>query len=361
MYFLKLLLLVSFISFQASGEEINPTVLDDELIKLESSVRAKPIKRVPPKYPKGAARRGKEGWVVLSLGITEEGEVENVEVIDRSGDFEFTRSARRAVKQWKYSPAMQNGEKTYSCTNSVRLDFKLSKGGATDEFIEQYSLVSTLLKQGPSKLLSEEIKNLGIVAGSQYEQSRVHYLKAFYYQVTEQPRKRMVQLKRLAGYKNNSLNEAQKQQVLSSLFVLQTSFNLYADAIETYTKLKKKYPNGHNMLQLTDYKKAIDSLIDGDEYIDIKGEIRKNGTLYRYSLARRSFSLSHLTGSLKEIEVRCGYQYSKYTAKANQVWDIPKSWGACDVFVRGDAGSTFIISEHPETVKKPEELTTSLR
>jgi len=89
---------------------------------------ATPIVRIEPKYPIQAARDGKEGWVKLSFTINELGGVEDVKVIEAKPKRVFDKSARRALKKWKYKPKVEDGKPIRRPGLTVQLDFKMDKG-----------------------------------------------------------------------------------------------------------------------------------------------------------------------------------------------------------------------------------------
>jgi protein TonB len=69
---------------------------------------AKLIRKVTPVYPGIALRARVSGEVAMEVNIDEEGNVSAVNVI--RGHALLTEEAVRAVRQWKYSPTLLNGE-----------------------------------------------------------------------------------------------------------------------------------------------------------------------------------------------------------------------------------------------------------
>lgn len=69
---------------------------------------SKLIFQVPPRYPILAHKLHVSGTVILEALIDEEGVVSRVEIVE--GHPLLRDSAAEAVKQWKYSPTIQNGE-----------------------------------------------------------------------------------------------------------------------------------------------------------------------------------------------------------------------------------------------------------
>jgi protein TonB len=63
---------------------------------------------VKPDYPDSWKREGLQGTVHLHLTIAKDGSVRDIKLVD--GDSRLTKSAEKAVKQWRYKPALRNGE-----------------------------------------------------------------------------------------------------------------------------------------------------------------------------------------------------------------------------------------------------------
>ncbi len=66
------------------------------------------MRRVEPQYPTLARLARVSGQVVLQVHIDEEGNVDSVDVV--SGNQLLIDAAVMAVRQWKYSPTLLNGE-----------------------------------------------------------------------------------------------------------------------------------------------------------------------------------------------------------------------------------------------------------
>ncbi len=71
-------------------------------------LESKLVKRVIPEYPELAKRARASGKVVLQVCLDEEGSVYEVKVL--SGHPLLQDAAVAAVRQWKYSPTLLNGE-----------------------------------------------------------------------------------------------------------------------------------------------------------------------------------------------------------------------------------------------------------
>ena len=104
--------------------------------KKESAKKSKPttfiaanskpyfLKNPKPLYPNVARKRGMQGIVLLSVGITEEGNVESINILQTSGFKILDRSAVNSVQQWRFIPAKQ-GEKNISSELEIPIRFTL--------------------------------------------------------------------------------------------------------------------------------------------------------------------------------------------------------------------------------------------
>ncbi len=78
----------------------------------------------PPRYPRRALREGIEGTVRLTVSIDAMGNVVDVQIAQGSGSAELDRAAQDAVREWRYQPAIHDGQPVAS-TLEIPVDFKL--------------------------------------------------------------------------------------------------------------------------------------------------------------------------------------------------------------------------------------------
>lgn len=58
-----------------------------------------------PDYPRGAERRGVEGYAVVQYTVTPDGAVENPTVVEAQPEGVFDRAVLSAIEGWSYAPA----------------------------------------------------------------------------------------------------------------------------------------------------------------------------------------------------------------------------------------------------------------
>lgn len=69
-----------------------------------------PIVKVAPQYPRRAAQKGIEGYVVVEFTVSKLGTVTNPKVIEAAPPNIFNRAAISAAKKFKYKPKVENGK-----------------------------------------------------------------------------------------------------------------------------------------------------------------------------------------------------------------------------------------------------------
>ena len=83
------------------------------------------ISKIQPVYPELARRAGVEGIVSVRVWVDQEGKVREVRILKSSGsDVGFEEAAVAAVKQWTFSPAIQNG-RAVAVWTGIRITFKV--------------------------------------------------------------------------------------------------------------------------------------------------------------------------------------------------------------------------------------------
>jgi protein TonB len=75
-----------------------------------------------PEYPEEARAKGLEGQVILKIVISETGEVTRIEVLRREEP--FVAAAIAAIRPWRYSPALVDGNAT-AVFRIVKVPFRL--------------------------------------------------------------------------------------------------------------------------------------------------------------------------------------------------------------------------------------------
>lgn len=84
-----------------------------------------PRVQVAPLYPTKAKRDGLEGYVTLTFDVDATGSPYNVKVVEANPRGVFDKSARKALRKWKYNPLVKDGKATEVFNQRVTLEFQL--------------------------------------------------------------------------------------------------------------------------------------------------------------------------------------------------------------------------------------------
>jgi TonB family protein len=84
-----------------------------------------PMFRIPPEYPRRAAHRSREGYVDVVFSVNEAGRTVDVEVL-HSTDRMFNDSAIASVEEWRYWPALVNGEPWFNRGVQTRIEYQMA-------------------------------------------------------------------------------------------------------------------------------------------------------------------------------------------------------------------------------------------
>ncbi len=88
------------------------------------SREARLTRQVPPAFPPEAARKRQSGWVEVRISVGPQGNVTGADVVRAQPSRVFDRAALAAVRQWRFDPALRNGQPIAS-QRTQRIEFKL--------------------------------------------------------------------------------------------------------------------------------------------------------------------------------------------------------------------------------------------
>lgn len=87
-----------------------PTTEPDEVDEADPGyVDAAPVSRRQPRYPRDAGMTATEGVVIIRFDVTETGSTDRIEILAEAPTGLFGESVERAVRDWEYTPAAQDG------------------------------------------------------------------------------------------------------------------------------------------------------------------------------------------------------------------------------------------------------------
>lgn len=118
------------IAAEAKASQTNP----EDSAEAERATPAAPeittpeiVRRTAPRYPKRALNRDQEGWVEVAFKVDAQGDPIEITVVNSEPPDIFDSAATRAVKRWKFKPAVEvaSGRAVTSALLSTTLQFQL--------------------------------------------------------------------------------------------------------------------------------------------------------------------------------------------------------------------------------------------
>ena len=324
----------------------------DEVERISAFTPAKPLKRVDPKYPSQAIRKGREGWVRLSYVIDEEGRVKDPVVEDFFGSPSFKRSALSAVKKWQYNPAIKDGEPTQQCHQAVQMDFAISgKSGATRKFIKAYKVADEHFNAGDVDAADEALKELlAWDTLNRYENTWLLNLESHIASKQGDVEREAQSLTRLLAsngskrFNNMVFDEDYVAYALQRKIILDAQRGYYAEALKSYTTLQDMEAQETRIGEIAPLISQIEESIASEQNLTVPVTIGSDGNWF-HTLVRSKFAFGNIQGELDTVEVRCDTHREKFTVAEAHVWQIPNSWGQCQVMVKGDSETKFDLIE----------------
>ena len=369
---------------KVSTESQPSQVLSTEITQI---IDAKAKMRVPPKFPMSEAKKGIDGWVRLNFIIEPDGSTSNVVVLESTGRKNFEREAIKALKQWQYEPAIENGKPIQQCKNSVQLDFKMvrKQEGVSRRFRGLYSKLNKAFNEGnrddieefTTRLEGYELKTLLesfykyqlMTRYAKYHQDKskeLEYLNktiqfsgvgGFFDHKRATPSDTVdsVGVKVKPGMSTEEAISASTQQhyqfldkalfpILHDKLLLELDFGRVGDALETVEKLLLVSSAKPNWPAYQQQKQSLIDFIASDAPIISQGYIGKRD-FWQHALIRNKFQLADVSGELHKLDIRCRNKRHVYTVNDQSVWQVPSSWQDCSVLVYGDNKARFKLVE----------------
>ena len=337
-------------------EKALATAKKDEVKRITAFTPAVTIDRVNPRYPKMAARRGREGWVRVSYVIDEQGNVKDPVIDDYFGSSAFKRSALSAVEQWKFEPAMKDGKPTQQCHQLVQMDFKMGgQTGARRKFIIAYKEADEIFRSGDIEAADQAVEALHAWDSlNRYENTWLLSLDAQIANALKDEKREAKSLSRVLssnGSKQHNdmvFSEDYIANVYQRMIVLDAQRGQYADALASFESLKNMEEQQARVDEIMPVVSQIKEHIASDQHLQLTAELNQRGAWF-HTLVRNKFAFNNIQGDLDTVEVRCETHREKFSVAEDHIWSIPESWGQCRVLVKGDDTATFDLIEVAES------------
>ncbi|MDB0050908.1 energy transducer TonB [Pseudomonadales bacterium] len=322
-------------------------------IKVETYSRPKPIKKIPPRYPRKAQRHGQEGWAVVHYMVDAQGSTYDWELTEYSGDKSFGKAALEAIKKYKYEPAQFEGRAIDAGTAS-KITFALADSGigAQRRFLLRYNQfmrsLRNLKEEPEAKPPMEEafaaLEELG--ASNLYEDAYINIARAAYYGYHKNRGLRFRALNRAVGHESVSSYIPQINRVAlhSEIFWLEVEANFLRDALDTWEILAeaKLAPEMRREMELAVGK--IMKTAQSDQTVSLQGRINDTNN-FSHRLLKQSFDIVDVKGELAELKLYCDKGFAGFRFQPDLRYSVEDGFQDCSLTVIGNPGTIFTLVE----------------
>lgn len=322
-------------------------------------IPAKQIERTSPRYPQFERRQRKQAWVRITYCIDESGATRNVSVLDSVGNAKFDNAAIETVNQWKFEPALIDGQPSWQCRNQTGISFELkgANTGASKGFVKYYRRIGRLIDENrledANKLFWQvyESHNLSLYELSKLWEQRVRYesISGNMYMLNKA-------IHRATALKGKWIEKKSYIHLLELRVQVELEIGQYYSAMRAFRELVKVSGKGSaEVLALKPTIKKIRDAIKGDQILTINAEVKTKdecnvcNNSWAFTPVRNDFSFASIAGTLDSIEMRCNHRLFESAVSGRVDWHIPDDWGTCHVQVYGKPGTTFDVLMRPSS------------
>jgi hypothetical protein len=287
-----------------------------------------------------------EGFVELQYTIKADGSVANdVDILRLVGPQFFADVAKRTVRDWRYEPAMANGQPV-SVTHQLRVFYGTSGvTGARRSVVTGYNGAVELIKDRKMEEADGKLTEMWRLPDLNfYERGMLLYLRA------------MIAMQRgdcLSARRESDLALAFGDANLSrttheSLFRIKIDASLcFGDVVaatKTLAVFRKVFGIDTTDPVVTRVESLKKKLGELPSYaMDLKIPAAEEADGFGFYLYRRDFAFTKISGALFGFTAICRERQIDSPITDTAEWHIPNGWSDCAVWVRGRPGTTFQV------------------
>lgn len=346
----------------ASGDE-HPKDAEEMATAVADSARifvpAKRIDASPPSYPRHMLKLGHEAWIHITYCVDESGTPQNVSVADSVGDKDFVLEAVTTVNNWRFEPALIDGEPSWQSRNHQIVLFAISNRdkGADRGFIRQYKKIAQFMQDGKLEAADSDFQELfDDETLSLYEIAKLWALRANYEFHRGDHNLAHIALHRATVSKGQWIEKESYLKLLAMRVYAELQLGQYGGAIQAYEALENEAgEESEFVFALGEVMSNLHDNLSGESALKSSAEVRRKGECYMcddsyvFDLVRRDITVSDVEGELSSIEMRCDHKHLKSEISELVEWHIPEAWGDCTVHVYGKPGTRFNLFHLPAT------------
>jgi hypothetical protein len=303
-----------------------------------------PAALAQPPQPTNGAGTSVDGWAIVRYSVLADGTTDNVHVIETVPPGIETGPTIESVGQWTFTPGTRDGE-AIDWHNTESLITYRAEGASqapSSEFQSQFDAIRVMLEGEPPIDLEAAMRmNRALLEESATQMTELAITLA---------QRALIALAlndAHAAYESLLLATDPRLSAMTGddlFFALQLRLQLAdqlgrsQDVIETHERLAAMFdpeqedPLAEHIAQLRDIR-------TNDETLQVLGYVDDDP--WRISADRRIFTIDEVDGVVDGIDVECDARRTTLDYQPGVEWQLPESWGNCELFVAGDPGTSF--------------------
>jgi hypothetical protein len=299
---------------------------------------------VPPQ-PENAQGVPVEGWAVVRYSVLADGTADDVRIQDIVPPAADPAGAKTTVEQWRFTPAMQDGEPSgWHNNESIVLFGELEEApGAAQEFTDAYSAIAGMIEEQEYEQARDANEKLLNELAVQTEELALTLAQATIIRIGLLDFHGALRYVRLAT--DTRVNLLRREDLLVSLQLrlqVEAQLGRTNDAIETYERIAA----GIGPDETDPFAPMAESLYDNWNEVEILQVLaRVDDHPWRFEAGRRIFTIDDVVGEIDGIEAECDHRRLTLEFQADVEWQLPDSFGECTIFVIAEPGTTFSFFE----------------
>ena len=301
-------------------------------------------------YPGKAINTNRSGAVELIYIVNASGKPTEI-VIGAYTNKMFIKPAIKAIKKYRYTPALLNGEPVQPVKSKVfNFSGRYLNSKVVDKFDENYEL----FKQEFSKpepdltLLQKHLKRMaGMRQANPTAQAILNHAKMAYAEKYLPLEKKIEATKVVDIFGLGRLGATRKRLVKQRLVSLYFETGRYGDAVKVINSLqlyKLRSSRESKKSIFVETLDQIDEIKNSEKSFYNAIEVNDRGYVLR-NLLKNRFTVDQVVGQIDELVFRCETKFYRMRFDLNKDYQVPASWGSCNLQILGEGGTKGLLLE----------------
>lgn len=338
-----------FFCFFVTSVSAAPVVGSIGVVAENGFTPAVSLYRPRPKYPDKPLliQSQKEAWMAVDFIIDKKGKVKSPVIVVSNGDQAFMDAGLKTLKKWQFKPAQLAGKPIEQGNNIEVLGFRITgkQLAASRVFIQQFNAIWELIDEKQfvpafHRLLDLELQpRLNL-----YEDAWYWFLKSHYYLSRGEDLLAITHLKNAIVNGSIYLPKDKYRIAVSNLYMALVRQNQFVAALKVAKQFKQFKSPDKTLTKLIAHAEKLQAA--KPKLVDFSSAyIVNNHGIAGHQLAASEFTIDVSGGELTTFELRCDKQSQLFKYNPKGQWQIPNSWGSCNVVFKGKPGTILILAE----------------